>query len=146
MSVDVIKLDEYLKKWQKILRLQDWDILYRVIDVEWRKSGDIKIDEDNKMAVVMINDNAVVSNLEELVIHELLHLKLWGMDQMIEGYVNMVFGLDDKDCKREFAMDMFFKELESTVEDLTKGYLEANGGEKPCTRRLEKKIKEEIGQ
>lgn len=146
MAIDTIKLDSYLKKWQDILRLRDWDILSRIVDVEWRKSGDIKIDESNKMAVVMINNNATVTNLEELVIHELLHLKLWGMDQMIEGYVNMVFGEDEKDSKREFAMDMFFKELESTVEDLTKGYLESSGGEKPCTNRLEKKIKEEIGK
>ncbi len=144
MAVDAVKLNEYLRKWQKVLRLQDWDILYRIIDVEWRKSGDIKIDADNKMAMVLINNNAVVSNLEEIIIHELLHLKLWGLDQMIEGYVNMVFGLDSNDCKRDFAMDVFFKELESTVEDLTKGYLESSGGDKPCTRRLEKMIKEEI--
>ncbi len=146
MAVDAVKLDEYLRKWQKVLRLQDWDILYRIIDVEWRKSGDIKIDADNRMAVVLINNNAVVSNLEEIIIHELLHLKLWGLDQMIEGYVNIVFGLDSNDCKREFAMDVFFKELESTVEDLTKGYLESSGEDKPCTRRLEKMIKEEIGE
>ena len=146
MAIDTIKLDVYLKKWQGILRLRDWDILSRIVDVNWRKSGDIKIDANNKMAVVMINNNATVSNLEEIVIHELLHLKLWGMDQMIEGYVNIVFGEDKRDSKREFAMEMFFKELESTVEDLTKGYLETNGGEKPCTNRLEKMIKEEIGQ
>lgn len=146
MAVDAVKLDEYLRKWQKVLRLQDWDILYRIIDVEWRKSGDIKIDADNRMAVVLINNNAVVSNLEEIIIHELLHLKLWGLDQMIEGYVNIVFSLDSNDRKREFAMDVFFKELESTVEDLTKGYLESSGGDKPCTRRLEKMIKEEIGE
>lgn len=146
MAIDAVKLDEYLRKWQKVLRLQDWDILYRIIDVEWRKSGDIKIDADNRMAVVLINNNAVVSNLEEIIIHELLHLKLWGLDQMIEGYINIVFGLDSNDCKREFAMDVFFKELESTVEDLAKGYLESSGGDKPCTRRLEKMIKEEIGE
>lgn len=146
MAIDKIKVDEYLRKWQDILRLRDWDILSRLVDVEWRKSGDIKIDSCNKMAVVMINNNAIVSNLEEIIIHELLHLKLWGMDQMIEGYVNILFGVDEKDSKREFAMDMFFNELESTVEDLTKGYLEANGGEKPCINRLERMIKEEIDQ
>lgn len=43
-------------------------------------------------------------------------------------------------------MDMFFKELDSAVEDLAKGYLESSGGDKPCTRRLEKMIKEEIGE
>jgi hypothetical protein len=112
MAIDTIKQDEYLKKWQGILRLRDWDILSRIVEVKWRKSGDIKIDESNKIAVVLINNNATVTNLEELVIHELLHLKLWGMDQMIEGYVNIVFGVDEKDSKREFAMDIFFKELE----------------------------------
>ena len=145
MTIDIIKLDSYLKKWQDILRLRDWDILSRIVDVEWRKSGDIKIDSSNKMAVVLINTNATVSNLEEIIIHELLHLKLWGMDQMIEGYINIVFGVDEKDSKREFAMDMFFKELESTTEDLTKGYLESSGGEKPSTNRLKKMIEAEIG-
>ncbi len=98
------------------------------------------------MVVVLINNNATVSNLEEIIIHELLRLKLWDMDQMIEGYVNIVFGIYGKISKKEFAMEMFFKELESTVEDLAKGYLEANGGDNPCTNRLEKMIKEEIGQ
>ncbi|HAQ40540.1 MAG TPA: hypothetical protein DCM73_06695 [Clostridiales bacterium] len=146
MAIDEKKLDEYLKKWQKILRLQDWDIISRIVNVKWRKSGDIKIDADNRMAVVLINNDGVVNNRKKLVIHESLHLKLWGMDQMIEGYVNIVFGSDEKDKKRDFAMDVFFKELESTVEDLTKGYLEVSGAEKPSIKRLERKIKEEIGQ
>ncbi len=145
MSVNNILLNELISKWQGILRLMDWDILSKIVEVDWRKSGDIKIDESNKMAVVMINNNIAEANLEEVVIHELIHLKLWGMDQMIEGYVNIVFGEDETDSKREFAMNTFFKELESTVEDLTKGYLEVSGGEKPCTIRLERMMKEEIG-
>ncbi len=65
--------------------------------------------------------------LEELVIHELLHIKLWGTDQMIESLIDSVFGREENDSKREFAMTQFFTTLESTVEDLTKGYLVANG-------------------
>jgi hypothetical protein len=145
MAVDKNLIDEYLIKWQSILRLKDWDIESRLVDVEWRKSGDIKIDDANKMAVLMINNNTQMTNLEELVIHELLHLRVWGLDQMIEGYVNIVFGEDEANPKREFAMTTFFKELEATVEDLTKGYLEANGGEKPSFHRVEKQIAAEIG-
>ncbi len=145
MSVNNILLNELISKWQGILRLRDWDILSKIVEVDWRKSGDIKIDESNKMAVVMINNNIAEANLEEVVIHELIHLKLWGMDQMIEGYVNIVFGEEETDNKREFAMNTFFKELESTVEDLTKGYLEVCGGEKPSTIRLERMMNEEIG-
>ena len=145
MSVNNIHLNDLITKWQGILRLKDWDILSKIVEVDWRKSGDIKIDESNKMAVVMINNNVAEVNLEEVVIHELIHLKLWGMDQMIEGYVNIVFGENETDGKREFAMNTFFKELESTVEDLTKGYLEVSGGEKPSTLSLERMMKEEIG-
>jgi hypothetical protein len=145
MAVDKNLIDEYLIKWQSILRLKDWDIESRLVEVEWRKSGDIKIDDANKMAILMINSNTLMTNLEELVIHELLHLRVWGLDQMIEGYVNIVFGEDEADPKREFAMTSFFKELEVTVEDLTKGYLEANGGGKPSFHRVEKQVAAEIG-
>lgn len=68
---------------------------------------------DDKKAVVLINSNPKSTNLEELVVHELLHLKLWGMDQMLEGLVISVFGEDDNDPRREFAMRQFFMLLES---------------------------------
>jgi hypothetical protein len=144
--VDIIKLEEHLKKWQDMLRLRDWDIKIRIVETEWRKSGDIKIDMDNKMAVMLINSNPKSTNLEELVVHELLHLKLWGMDQMIEGLINTVFGQDDNDPKKEFAMNQFFMLLESTVEDLSKGYLAANGSKEELSfGRMQKLIDEEIG-
>ncbi|MFZ5353103.1 MAG: hypothetical protein ACOZCL_10330 [Bacillota bacterium] len=144
--VDYDKLTEYLSKWQDILRLRDWDIQLRLVETEWRKSGDIKIDMDDKKAVMLINSNPKSTNLEELVVHELLHLKLYGMDQMLENLIISVFGENDDDPRKSFAMRQFFNLLESTVEDLAKGYLTANG----CTRelsfgRLEKQIQEEIG-
>ena len=84
-------VEQYLNKWQDILRIRDWDIKIELVDKEWRKSGDIKIDRDVKQAVLMINNfNRKHTNLEALVIHELIHLKLWGMDQMIESLVYSV--------------------------------------------------------
>ena len=146
MAVDKIRLEELLKKWQDILRLRDWDIKIQIVEKEWRKSGDIKIDTDDKKAVMLINNNPKSTNLEELVVHELLHLKLWGMDQMIESSINTLFGVDDNDPKRKFAMHQFFTLLESTVEDLAKGYLSANGVKEELSfGRMQRLINEEIG-
>jgi len=146
MMVDKNKLEELLNKWQDILRLRDWDIKIHIVEKEWRKSGDIKIDMDDKKAIMLVNSNPKSNNLEELVVHELLHLKLWGMDQMIENSINTIFGVDDNDPKRDFAMNQFFMLLECTVEDLTKGYLAANGSKEELSfGRMQRLVDEEIG-
>jgi hypothetical protein len=96
---------QHLTKWQDILRLRDWDIAIGIVKTRWRKSGDIKIDLEDKKAVLLINHNPKCEKreeLEELVVHELLHVKLYGMDQMIEELLSLVYGTKD-DPKREFA-------------------------------------------
>ena len=124
-------LQQYLSKWQEVLRLRDWDIRIQTVNTEWRKTGDIKIDADDKNAVLMINAfNPKKENLEEVVIHELLHLKLWAMDQMLEQLLISVFGEDENDPKRQFAHTQFMTLLESTVEDLTKAFLSIAGDNK----------------
>ena len=134
----------YLRKWQDILRLRDWDIKVQVVEVSWRKSGDIKIDLEDKKAVFLVNRQPRSTNMEELVIHELLHLKLYGMDQMIEELLLAVYGENEKDSKKEFAETQFMKLLESTVEDLTKGYLTASKSQKLLSfGRLKTQIDEE---
>jgi hypothetical protein len=146
MSDNKVEIEEYLNKWQKILRLRDWDIAIKMVEAKWRKSGDIKIDLEDKKAVLLINQNPKCTNMEELVIHELLHLKLYGMDQMIEDLLSIVYGKNEDDAKREFAYTRFMVLLESTVEDLTKGYLTVNGSKKPLSfGRLQKEIDKELG-
>ena len=146
MNVNEKMVKEHLHTWQDVLRLRDWDIAIQIVETPWRKSGDIKIDLDDKKAILLINHTPKCENLEELVVHELLHLKLYAMDQMIEDLLSLVFGDDEDDPKREFACTQFMVLLESTVEDLTKGYLKAAGSQQPLSfGRLRGAVDKEIG-
>jgi hypothetical protein len=145
MSVKKKEIEKYLNGWQDILRLRDWDIVVKMVKTKWRKSGDIKIDSEDKKAVLLVNHTPKCTNLEELVIHELLHLKLHGMDEMIEDLLSTVFGKKEDDPKREFAYTQYMMVLESTVEDLTKGYLSATGSQKSLSfGRLQEPIDKEL--
>jgi hypothetical protein len=136
----------YLSKWQDILRLRDWDINLTLVGTDWRKTGDIKIDADDRKAVLMINSsNPKHANMEEVIIHELLHLKLWGMDQMLEQLMFSIFGEDAADPKQRFAQTQFMTLLESTVEDLTKSFLSLGGSDKNLSfGRVDVLVKEEL--
>jgi hypothetical protein len=146
LSVSKRKVEEYLKKWLDILRLRDWDVMIKVVKTRWRKSGDVKVDLEDKKAVLLINQNPkTCENIEELVVHELLHLKLYGMDQMIEDLLAAVYGKKEDDARREFAYTQFMILLESTVEDLTKGYLAAIGSQEALSfGRLQGEIDKEL--
>lgn len=141
-------IETYLRKWQDILRLRDWDIKYEVVNTEWRKTGDIKIDMTDRKAILMINNyNPKQTNLEALIIHELLHLKLWGMDQMIEQLLYSVFGQDENDPKFNFAYDQFMHVLEITVEDLAKGFLTLGGENKEISfGRVQQQVYKELNK
>ncbi len=147
IKVSEKEVEEHLKKWQNILRLRDWDIRVRIVKTKWRKSGDIKIDLDDKKAVLLINHTPKcekLEELEELIVHELLHVKLYGMDQMIEELLSLVYGKKEGP-KREFAVTQFMVLLESTVEDLTKGYLAVTKSQSSLSfGRLKKSVDEEL--
>lgn len=146
MNTNREDMERYLKKWQNNLRIRDWDIRLKLVETPWRKTGDIKIDMDDRNAVLMLNVcDPKQTNLEELIIHELLHLKLWAMDQMIETLLNCVYGDDEADPKREFAYTQFMTTLESTVNDLAKSFLEQGGEEREISfGRLAAEVMREI--
>ena len=147
MIVNKKTIEKHLNKWQDILRLRDWDIIVKVVKIKWRKSGDIKIDLEDRKAVLLVNHRPKCTNLEELVVHELLHLKLYVMDQMIEDLLSIIYGGKEDGPKREFADTQFMTALESTVEDLTKGFLSAAGSQKSLTfGRLMTPVDAEIGR
>ena len=139
-------LSHLLNRWQVLLRLRDWDIQLQMVTTPWRKTGDIKIDLHDRKAVLLINEaNPKNENLEEVIIHELLHLKLWGLDQMLENLLKAVFGDDEKDPRYQFANDQFMDVLETTVEDLTKGYLQLGGEDKELSfGRVQVQVAQEL--
>ena len=144
MKVTKEQVTEHLARWQGILRLRDWDIDVRIVDQPWRKSGDIKVDDPNKMAVLMVNETPVCDNLEEIIVHELVHLRLYGLSQMLEDLMAGTFGKNDDDPRREFAMNQYYTMLEPTVQDLTKGLLALGGqGEAPSWARVRKMVSAE---
>ncbi len=125
MKIDLKHAERILCKWQKLLRLEDYDLKLRLVDQDWRKSGDIKIDDSNQQAILMLNNfNPTISNYEEVIIHELLHLRLWAMDQMIENFINVLYGSDENDPKREIVYAEFMQKLESTTQNLTKSFVQ----------------------
>lgn len=141
-------LQQLLEKWQKILRLSDWDIKLELVTKPWRKTGDVKIDETDKTAILLLNTcNPKQTNMEMVIIHELLHIKLWGMDQMIETLLKSVYGEDENDPKFSFAYHQFMELLEVTTQDLTKGYMQLGAEDNsPSFGRIQKQADDEWGK
>ncbi len=145
MQVDKKDIENLLSLWKNILRLKDWDINIKIVEEKWRKYGDIKIDLDDKKAILMINQNPKCTNLEELIVHELLHIKLYPMDQMIEELIDIIYGSDPNNIKRQMPYGQFMTILESTAEDLTKGYLKAAGSKTQLSfGRIKNQVDDEI--
>ena len=137
---------DILARWQPILRLADWDIDLRLVTTPWRKSGDVKVDLDDRKAVLLLKAGQPAEHLEEIIVHELLHLRLYALDQMLVQLLDAVFGADADDPRRAFAETQFMTLLESTTEDLAKALLAASGSSTPLTfERLRAEVEREIG-
>lgn len=118
------KLNELFEKYVRKLRISpQWDIKLELRDdPEWRKTGDFKIDCDDRKAILILNSaNPRNVNLEEVMVHELMHIKLYPLDQVTESLITSNF--EEGTTAREFAYTQFFTALEQTVEELAKCFL-----------------------
>ena len=112
------------EKYVKKLRITPaWDVkLEWVEDPAWPKTGDFKIDCDDRKAVLLLN--AVCpkqENMEEVIIHELMHLKMYPLDQVTESLILSTF--PEESPAQDFAYRQFYTTLEQTVEELAKCFL-----------------------
>ena len=112
--------DRYCKKLRIV---PAWDVkLEFVEDPTWRKTGDFRIDCDDKKAVLLLNAaNPKQENLEEVIVHELMHLKMYPLDQVTDSLIVNTF--EEGSPASNFAYQQFFTTLEQTVEELTKCFL-----------------------
>ena len=125
------ELQTLFDKWIEILRLKNqWDIrLDLVRDPAFQKTGDIKIDCDDRKAILMLNVlNPKQENPEEVIVHELMHLKLYPLDQLAEGLIESHYEADTP--AHDAVYTQFMIMLEQTVEELAKCYLGAFGENK----------------
>lgn len=116
----IVLFDKYIRK----LRITPaWDVkLEFVDDPAWQKTGDFKIDCDDRKAILLINAvNPKQENLEEVIVHELMHIKMYPLDQVTESLITNCF--EEGSPARSFAYQQFFTTLEQTVEELTKCFL-----------------------
>ena len=122
--MDNNKLTGLFEKYSKKLRITPaWDVELRLIDDEaWTKTGDFKIDCTDRKAILLLNTaNPKQENLEEVILHELMHLKMYPLDQVTESLIESHFEEGTPAC--DFAYRQFFTALEQTVEELTKCFL-----------------------
>ena len=122
--MDKQELQRLFEKYCRKLRLTPaWDLKLELVeDPSWPKTGDFKIDCDDRKAILMLNVlDPKQENLEEVIVHELMHLKLYPLDQVTESLI--VSHCEEGSPAQDFAYRQFFVALEQTVEELAKCFL-----------------------
>lgn len=111
-------VDLFNKYIRKLRITPEWDIKLELVeDPTWRKTGDFKIDCDDRKANLLLNVvNPKQENLEEVIIHELMHIKMYPLDQVTESLTMNCF--EEGSAASNFAYQQFFTALEQTVEEL----------------------------
>lgn len=122
--VDRESIFKLFEKYIRKLRISPtWDVRLELVeDPAWRKTGDFKIDCDDRKAILLLNAaNPKQENLEEVIIHELMHIKMYPLDQVTESLI--INSFEEGTPASNFAYQQFFTALEQTVEELTKCFL-----------------------
>ncbi len=117
---------EFLKKrfnyFVKKMELTHWNLSLEFVEKDWKNTGNVKVDMDNKTAIVFLNVfNPKCENLEEVMIHELCHIKMWKVDLFCESLLDSTF--EDKNSKEyKFGYNQFMSALEQTTQEFAKTY------------------------
>ena len=131
MSDPTEKLTALFDKWRAILRLREgWDVRLELVDdPAFSKTGDFRVDPDDRKAILQLNmRNPKQENPEEVICHELMHLKLYPLDQLTEGLIDGHYAPDTPEYSVIYRQ--FMTMLEQTVEEMTKCFLGAFGENK----------------
>lgn len=124
------ELEERFRFFVKEMELEDWNLKLEFIEYDWKNTGNIKVDMDDRSAIVYLNIfNPKSDNLEETLIHELCHLKMWKLDLYCESLLDATF--KDKDSTEyRFGYNQFMSSLEQTVQEFAKTYVKQLASDK----------------
>jgi len=104
------EIDKLIMKWQNKLHLSDWKIYYKFVNFKradnYPQKGDIEVKAQAKTVTILLKKDQ--PDIENTIVHELVHLILWDLDHYAEKQLS-------KNQK-----DKYFELLESTVANLTK--------------------------
>lgn len=107
--MDKQALTAVFEKYIRKLRITPaWDVkLEFAEDPAWSKTGDFKIDCDDRKAVLLLNAaDPKQENLEEVIVHELMHIKMYPLDQVTESLIKNCF--EEGSAAGGFAYQQFF--------------------------------------
>ena len=90
-------INQFEKYIMKLRITPAWDVrLEFAEDPTWSKTGDFKIDCDDRKAIVLLNIvNPKQENLEEVIIHELMHIKSLPLLPYLMSYVSLALKLPE---------------------------------------------------
>lgn len=115
MSITPRHVEDLIHKWRSRLRLERWDIVFDLVNTEFDMPEDSQsdvaavtsADEYFSAKIIFCKENIELDELEEVVVHELLHVKMFTMEQIIRD------ALEDNNPRLSEVM------IENQVEELT---------------------------
>ncbi len=110
-----------IKKWKKHLGFVGWKIDAKITTFNradgYPQQGDFRMNFSKKRATILLGTNLRWS-VEEIVLHELVHIMVWPIDQQAISAIRKL-----PRQKQAKAEDKFLGELEAVVDQITKSFL-----------------------
>jgi hypothetical protein len=81
-------IEQLVKKYQQIYRIEDWDIIVRIHKKLSPQMADTRCNHTNKVALINFypTKDEYSTSLEKVVAHELFHVVLSGIDAVVNGF------------------------------------------------------------
>jgi len=115
----VTRLERIVRKWQKRLQLDDWEITVEYNDdPEWPNWGIIAPVPGRKEAVLVLSTLAPPERREFIVVHELCHLLVLPLNTMADSWAGSIPAKS-----RPTHTQQWTEVTEQVVNSLTKLYL-----------------------
>lgn len=113
--------NESIKKWKNRLGFSGWKVDAKIVVFHrpdgYPQQGDFRTNYPKKKATIRIG-TILKSPVEEIIVHELIHLMLWPIDQKTMSIVRQL-----PKTRQKRATSDFLGKLEKVVAQITKSLL-----------------------